>query len=130
GVRSTRTLPGWMATYSLGDKQVLSRQEPTIDYQYIRDQARWPEEAKAQSVAATSGQNTQGNATQTQSVSWSGEYTPRRSGRHKFRLYSSSYVSVVADGKDVVRRWRQNWNPWYHDFELDLTRGKPVSLNV
>src|SRR5690606_22590885 len=56
--------------------------------------------------------------------------TPRRSGRHKFRLYSSSYVSVVADGKDVVRRWRQNWNPWYHDFELDLTRGKPVSLNV
>src|SRR5690606_11619901 len=104
--------------------------EQTIDYQYIRDQARWPEEAKAQTVAATTGQNTAGNAVQTQRVVWTGRYTPEAGGTHKFRLYSSSYVKVFADGNEVLDRWRQNWNPWYHNFELDLTQGKPVELRV
>ncbi|HYD25179.1 MAG TPA: TIM-barrel domain-containing protein [Croceibacterium sp.] len=120
----------WQADYYLGDRRVLSRSEATIDYQYIRDQARWPEEAKAQTVAATTGQNTQGNAVQTQRVTWTGRYTPEASGRHKFRLYSSSYVKVFADGKEVLSRWRQNWNPWYHNFELDLDAGQPVELRV
>ncbi len=121
---------GWKADYYLGDRLVLSRPEQTIDYQYIRDQARWPAEAKAQTVAATTGQNTAGNAVQTQRVVWTGNFTPTESGTHKFRLYSSSYVTVFADGKEVLTRWRQNWNPWYHNFELDLTQGKPVELRV
>ncbi|HEU4650324.1 MAG TPA: TIM-barrel domain-containing protein, partial [Croceibacterium sp.] len=121
---------GWRAEYYLGEQRVLSRSEATIDYQYIRDQARWPNEAKAQTVAATTGQNTQGNAVQTQRVVWTGSYTPDKSGAHKFRLYSSSYAKVFADGKEVLSRWRQNWNPWYHTFALDLEAGKPVELRV
>ncbi|MBT2134960.1 DUF5110 domain-containing protein [Croceibacterium sp. LX-88] len=123
-------VPGWEAEYFLGDRLVTRRFEETIDYQYIRDQARWPEEAKAATVAATTGQNTQGNAAQTQRVVWSGSFTPEASGKHKFRLYSSSYAKVFADGHEVLSRWRQNWNPWYHNFDLDLQAGKPVNLRV
>jgi alpha-D-xyloside xylohydrolase len=120
----------WKANYYLGERLVHSQSEPRIDYQYIRDQARWPEEAKAQTVAATTGQNTQGNALQTQRVVWTGSYTPETGGTHKFRLYSSSYVKVFANGREVLSRWRQNWNPWYHHFELDLETAKPVELRV
>ena len=120
----------WRAQYYLGERLVLDRTEPNVDYQYLRDQARWPEEAKAAVEAATTGQNTQGNAVETQRVVWTGSYTPEKAGTHKFRLYSSSYVTVFADGEQVLDRWRQNWNPWYHNFELDLTQGKPVELRI
>lgn len=120
----------WQAQYYLGDRLALTRTEPVIDYQYLDDQERWPGEAKADTVAATSGQNTQGNAVQTQRVVWTGSYTPEEAGTHKFRLYSSSYVSVYANDEKVLDRWRQNWNPWYHNFELDLSAGEPVDLRI
>jgi len=120
----------WKADYYLGERLAVSQAEPAIDYQYIRDQARWPEAARAQTEAATTGQNTAGNAVQTQRVVWTGRYTPTKSGEHKFRLYSSSYVKVFADGREVLNRWRQNWNPWYHNFELPLEARKPVTFRV
>jgi alpha-D-xyloside xylohydrolase len=120
----------WRAQYYLGDQLVLDRSEGTIDYQYLRDQARWPAEAKASVVAATTGQNTQGNAVQTQRVVWTGRFTPDATGAHKFRLYSSSYVKVFADGVQLLDRWRQNWNPWYHNFELDLRAGQQVEMRI
>ena len=121
---------GWDARYYLGDRLAVSRREPVIDYQYLEDQDKWPAAAKAETTAATTGQNTQGNAVQTQRVVWTGTFTPDKSGVHKFRLYSSSYAKVFADGKLVLDRWRQNWNPWYHNFELGLTQGQAVKLRV
>jgi len=120
----------WRADYYLGESLVVSRPEDRVDYEYIRDQARWPEAARAATEAATTGQNTAGNTVQTQRVVWTGSYTPEASGTYKFRLYSSSYVSVFANGEKVLERWRQNWNPWYHNFELELTAGEAVELKV
>ena len=122
--------PGWTAQYYLGKRLAATRTEPTINYQYIRDQAKWPAEAKAQTVAANSGQNTAGNATQTQRVVWTGRVTPSTSGLHRFRLYSSSYAKVFVDGKEVLNRWRQNWNPWYHNFDVPLTAGRPADVRI
>ncbi|KRC82296.1 TIM-barrel domain-containing protein [Sphingomonas sp. Root241] len=123
--------PGWKADYFLGDKLIVSRQEPFIDYQFIRDQKNWPDAARAQTVASSeSGQNTAGVVVGKQAVVWSGSVTPDKTGTHKFRLYSSSYVKVFADGKEVLSRWRQNWNPWFHNFELPMTAGKTVELRV
>jgi alpha-D-xyloside xylohydrolase len=122
--------PGFTAHYFLGDREVVTRQEPTIDYQYIEDQAKWPEAAKAQTTAATSGQNTAGNAVGKQRVVWTGTVHPTATGMHKFRLYSSSYAKVFVDGKQVLERWRQNWNPWYHNFDLPLTAGKAADVRV
>jgi alpha-D-xyloside xylohydrolase len=106
---------GWKAEYFLGDKLAATRSEPAINYPYIRDLKRWPSELPAE---------------KTTKVIWNGTYIADKSGNHKFRLYSSSYVEVYADGRKVLGRWRQNWNPWYHDFELELTKGKPVNLRV
>ena len=122
--------PGWKAEYFLDGKLAVTRQEATIDYQYLDDQAKWPEAAKAKTVAASGGQNTAGNATQKQTVVWTGEVQPTASGTHKFQLYGSSYFKVFADGKPVLDRWRQNWNPWYADFDLAMTAGKPVAIRI
>ncbi|HVI97888.1 MAG TPA: TIM-barrel domain-containing protein [Sphingomonas sp.] len=123
--------PGWKADYYLDGKLTVSRQEARIDYQFIRDQKNWPEAAKASTKAsADSGQNTAGVATQQQKVVWTGDVTATTSGVHKFQLYVSSYFKLYADGKLVLDRWRQNWNPWFHDFELPMTAGKPISIRI
>ena len=122
--------PGWRAEYFLDGKPAVTRQEATIDYQYIEDQKKWPEAAKARTEAATGGQNTAGNAVQKQTVVWSGDVLPTTTGSHKFQLYGSSYFKVYADGKLVLDRWRQNWNPWYANFELPMTAGKPVAIRI
>jgi alpha-D-xyloside xylohydrolase len=122
--------PGFTAQYYLGDRQVIVRQEPTIDYQYIEDQAKWPAPAKAQTTAAISGQNTAGNTVGKQRVVWAGTLHPGVTGTHKFRLYSSSRVKLSVDGKEVLQRWRQNWNPWYHNFDLPLTAGRTADIRV
>ncbi|WP_380779037.1 TIM-barrel domain-containing protein [Sphingomonas sp. R86520] len=122
--------PGFTAQYYLGDRLAVTQQEASINYQFIKDQAKWPAAAKAQTVAATGGQNTAGNAVETQKVVWTGDVTPDVSGVHKFQLYGSSYFKVFADGKEVLNRWRQNWNPWYANFDLPMTKGKRVAVRI
>src|SRR5215217_6876998 len=122
--------PGFTAHYYLGQRLAVTRQEATVDYQYIEDQARWPAEARAQTAAATTGQNTAGNAVQTQRVVWTGTVHPEATGLHRFRLYSSSYARVFVDGREVLDRWRQNWNPWYHNFDVALTAGRPAQVRI
>ena len=56
--------------------------------------------------------------------------TADKTGMHKFRLYASSYMKVYADGKLVMSHWRQNWNPWFHNFDLPMTAGKSVAIRV
>jgi alpha-D-xyloside xylohydrolase len=109
--------PGFTARYFLGNRLALTRQEPTIDYQYIRDQARWPAEARPANG-------------ETQRVVWTGRLHPEVSGLHKFRLYASSYVKLFVDGRLVLQRWRQNWNPWYLNFELPLIAGKSADIRI
>lgn len=122
--------PGFTAYYYLAGKLAVARQEPVIDYQFIKDQANWPEAAKARTVAATTGQNTAGNAVQRQLVVWTGNLVSDKPGLHRFQLYSSSYVKLFVDGKPAIDRWRQNWNPWFRDFDVPMTPGKPVSVRI
>jgi alpha-D-xyloside xylohydrolase len=114
--------PGFTARYWVAGKPALTRQEATIDYQYIRDQAKWPAEAKPPTGA-------QGAAAE-QRVVWTGTIHPTKSGPHKFELYASSYFKLYVDGKPVLDRWRQNWNPWYHNVEVPLIAGKPAEIRI
>ena len=122
--------PGWRAEYFLGGKSVVTRQEATIGYQFIKDQTKWPAAAKAQTVAAEGGQNTAGNAVQKQTVVYSGDVLPTATGVHKFQLYGSSYFKVFANGQLVLDRWRQNWNPWFANFDLPMTKGRVVTIRI
>ena len=57
------------------------------------------------------------------SIRWSGQIQSDKSGIHKFRLYSSSYVKMWLNGELVVDRWRQNWLPWTDLLQLNMVAG-------
>lgn len=112
---------GFTATYSSGDDVKLVRVEPDLNYQFIKDKPRWPE--------ALHGPGHPGSGAQ-QKVRWQGKIESAHSGTHKFQLYASGYFKLYADDKLLLDGWRQNWNPWYHNFQLPMTAGKPVALRV
>ncbi|MDQ4086863.1 MAG: DUF5110 domain-containing protein [Pseudomonadota bacterium] len=120
-VESAARTPGWTARYSIEDRPVVTRTEPVIDYQYLDDQRNWPAHVRAaQGTGTLPGLR----------VEWTGRVTSSLSGTHRFRLYSSSYARLFVDGRQVLDRWRQNWNPWYHNFEVELEAGRPVDIRI
>jgi alpha-D-xyloside xylohydrolase len=112
---------GWTATYSVYGKTVAKRQEPAINLQYLENIKDWP--------AGTRTPDLQGTLPGLR-VTWSGTITPAAGGLHRFRLYGSSYFKVFVDGREVLNKWRQNWNPWYHNFDLNLGAGTPHKVRV
>jgi alpha-D-xyloside xylohydrolase len=112
---------GWTATYRISGQQVAQRQEPTIDYQYLEDRSHWPQGTRTADLS---------NTVPGLSVSWEGRVVPATGGLHRFRLYSSSYARVFVNGRKVLDRWRQNWNPFYHLFDVEMVAGKPVDIRV
>ena len=113
--------PGWTAVYAVEGREIARRSEATIDLKYLENRDDWP--------AGTRTENN-GSTVPGLTVTWTGMVTPESGGLHKFRLYSSHYAKVFVDGKQVLDRWRQNWNPWYHNFETELAAGKPVEVRI
>ncbi|MEO7278245.1 MAG: TIM-barrel domain-containing protein [Sphingomicrobium sp.] len=112
---------GWTATYSANGKTIARRQEPAIALQYLENRKDWP----AGTRKADGSDNVPGLK-----VVWAGRITPAVGGTHRFKLYSSGYAKVFVDGREVLDRWRQNWNPWYHNFDADLSAGQPHDIRV
>jgi alpha-D-xyloside xylohydrolase len=112
---------GWSATYSAGGKTIAKRSEPTIQLQYLEDVNRWPAGTRKPDMQSTvDGLH----------VTWEGTIVPSSGGLHRFRLYGSSYFKVFVDGRQVLDRWRQNWNPFFHNFDLKLAAGQPHKVRV
>ncbi len=110
------------ARYSVGGVQKVERRESEINYQYIKDLKQWPAEAKATAE--------QGQAPPRLQATWEGEIEAQTPGRHTFSLYSSEYAKLWVDGKLVIDRWRQNWNPWHHEFALEMKPGQRHKLKI
>ena len=113
--------PGWTATYTVNGKSLATRQEPTIDYQYLETRGKWPLGARKPDLSGT---------VDGLKVVWTGRVTPATGGLHKFRLFSSGYARVYINGHKVLDRWRQNWNAFYHNFEAELPAGQPADIRV
>ncbi len=114
--------PGLTAKYYVDGQLVLTRQEDDIRYQYLKDvAANWPT-TPALSAEATKGK--------TVKVVWDASLTSDVTGVHKMQLYSSDYADLTIDDKKVMDVWRQGWNPWYHNFEQNFSKGKPVKLHL
>ncbi len=112
---------GWTATYSVGGKAIAKRQESAIKLQYLENRKDWPAGTRT-----ADGSNTIPGL----KVRWTGRIVPKSGGMHRFRLYSSSYAKLFVDGREVLSKWRQNWNPWYHNFNLELAAGQPHDIRV
>lgn len=105
------------ARYSVNGRQVVERRESELNYQYLKDLAKYPAQAKPSDKSRMQ-------------VSWEGEIEARSGGEHTFSLYASEYAKLWVDGKQVVDRWRQNWNPWHHEFALALAPGERHRIRV
>jgi len=105
---------GLTAKYYYKKKLLLERLEDTIDYQFIESLYRWPKNVPSEDVK----------------VIWTGYIASEISGKHKFRLYASDYVKLWIDDSLIIDRWRQNWNPWYNKFYIDLKHGEKRSIKI
>jgi alpha-D-xyloside xylohydrolase len=114
---------GLTARYAVDGQTKVTRDEGDVNYQYIKDLANWPA-----SLIDLSGNAPQ--IAKNQTVTWDGKLETGKSGIHKFRLYVSSYVKLYIDSKLVIDAWRQNWNPWYRNFDVAMTAGVPVGVRI
>ena len=106
------------ATYSIDGEVKLTRREGKIDYQFISGLEDFPDGGKNLAPGGRSD------------VLWEGQIEAKSDGRHTFSLYNSEYAKLYVDGKLVIDRWRQNWNPWHHEFALDLKAGQKHDLRI
>jgi alpha-D-xyloside xylohydrolase len=116
---------GFTAKYYVNGALKLTRTEKDIDYQYLKDLVTWP--AQLSDKAPDPQAHAPWGPVK---VVWEGAVETPHPGVHKFQLYSSGYAKLWLDGNLVIDRWRQNWNPWFHDFEARLAPGKRHSIRV
>ena len=118
---------GFTARYAIDGEVKVTRIEKDINYQFIKDLATWPDNLLAEDKSNTTGMR---NIAPNQTVVWEGKVETTNSGQHRFRLFASSYFKLFVDDQLVLDGWRQNWNAWYHNVDVDMQAGKPVALRL
>jgi alpha-D-xyloside xylohydrolase len=63
-------------------------------------------------------------------VIWSGSFQSSYSGLHKFAVRYGGYVKMWIDGKLLLDRWRQSWNPHTALVPVDVQAGKKYSIKI
>jgi alpha-D-xyloside xylohydrolase len=111
---------GLTAHYFVDGVLKLTRDESDINYEYLKDLPNWPAIVGDKTDAPVAGA----------SVVWEGQVEAHTSGLQKFQLYSSGYVKAYVDGKLVLDRWRQNWNPYFHDFDVEMSAGTRHTIKI
>jgi len=111
---------GFTARYYVKGELKLTRTEKDVDYRFLKDLPNWPAELTGPDKKPVRGST----------VVWEGSVEPSVSGVQKFKLYSSSYAKVYVDGQLKIDRWRQNWNPWFHNFTATMKAGTRHKVRV
>lgn len=111
---------GFTAKYYINGELKLTRVEQDIDYQYLEDLPKWPAELTGPDKKPLRGAK----------VVWEGSVEGQVGGLQKFQLYSSSYAKLWIDGQLKIDRWRQNWNPWFHNFTAPMKAGSRHKVKV
>ncbi len=110
--------PGWLtATYrskSQPSEILVQRPESVLNYEYLEDQQNFPAGLKLDNVTA----------------SWEGSVESGVTGKHHFLLKNAGYAHLYLDGKEVVNKWRQAWNPGTSLVELEMVAGRKYSLKL
>ncbi|MCB0650028.1 MAG: DUF4968 domain-containing protein [Saprospiraceae bacterium] len=103
---------GFTTTYFQGEKIMKKQVENKIDFRFLETESyeQLPKEATK--------------------IVWEGAIAAEEEGLHKFLLYASSYFKLWVDGKLVMDKWRQNWNPWSNPFEINIKNGEQHQVKV
>ncbi|PWU02210.1 MAG: alpha-xylosidase [Bacteroidetes bacterium] len=111
---------GWFTASYINDKshpdQVsFTRAESEIDYEYLNDtRMKLPHEFKI-----ANGQ-----------ITWEGSIASEFAGEHKLRFSYAGYLKVWVDGKLLLDRWRQAWNPGSAVLNLAMEKEKKVPVKI
>ena len=111
---------GWLTASYRNDKNapsqiIVQRPESTISYEFLGDSKLFlPKEFKPENGVAI----------------WEGDITSDVSGIHKLRFTYAGYLKVWIDGRLLLDRWRQNWNPGSAILDVDLHKGKKYAFKA
>lgn len=102
------------ATYRQHDTIFTIRREASLDYAYLDQQKDFPKGIDLR------------NAT----VRWEGQVSPKEGGLQKFFISGSGYLKIWVDGKLMLDKWRESWNPGPSLFRYTMQKGKRYALKV
>lgn len=108
---------GLTATYfnnKTTDSILLQRNEQGIDYEFIQSLKKLPE-----GFSLLNGK-----------VRWEGSIASSFTGEHSFLFPSGGYIKCWFDGKLVLDKWRQCWNPVYSLLHLNMEKGKKYPVKI
>lgn len=96
------------------NKIFAERLEDTIDYENNDDLIKLPAE-----FPMAEGK-----------VEWTGFIEPVESGINKFLVYSAGYTKVWINDELMLDTWRQTWNPWSRQINLNMEAGKKYPIKM
>jgi len=106
---------GLTADYYVNGKLLKSNVENKIDYEYLET----PQVDSFPADVSSAGK-----------IVWEGSFTSAKNGEHKFLVYAAGYFKVWVDGKLIMDKWRQNWNPWTNKFRVNIANGEKHSVRI
>ncbi|MEI9910269.1 MAG: TIM-barrel domain-containing protein [Bacteroidota bacterium] len=110
--------PGWLtATYyndrKKPDEVLMQKAESDIKYEYVNESKLYlPAEFKP------------GNGF----IKWEGSIASDMNGIHKLRVSYAGYMKVWIDGKLLLDRWRQAWNPGTAILDIPFEKNKKIPI--
>lgn len=108
---------GLTATYNFDPKvgkEPIVKQENVIDYEFLNSLKQLPED-----YSMAGGE-----------VTWNGFIESAVKGDHTFLLHSAGYVKIWIDGKLLVDKWREAWNPGPAIFKYALGKNKKHRIKI
>ena len=111
---------GWLTASYANDRHqpndiAFEKAESDIDYPYLNDsKLKLPKE-----FAVEKGM-----------VTWQGSIASNAAGIHQFKFTYAGYLKIYIDGKLMLEKWRQAWNPGTGNMEVSLAKGKKYAIKI
>jgi alpha-D-xyloside xylohydrolase len=96
------------------NKVIVTRNENDITYEYLTDLYKFPKNIALDKII----------------VKYNGYIQSDTDGVHKFKLYSAGYIKLWLNGKLVIDRWREAWNPTPNYFTLAMQKGVKYPVKI
>lgn len=111
--------PGWLTATYFNDRNkpdvLMQRAESDIKYEFLNDSKLYlPAEFKPA----------------TGMIVWEGSVASAMEGIHKLRFTYAGYMKVWIDGKLLLDRWRQAWNPGSAILDIPFQKNKKLPVKI
>ncbi|MBV8251723.1 MAG: DUF5110 domain-containing protein [Chitinophaga sp.] len=107
---------GLSATYAdrSSGKVLLRKIDSTINYAFLEDLPQLPPQ-----FPLAKGK-----------ITWEGTMSGDQNGDYKFFVQSSGYLKIWMNGKLILDKWRESWNPGPSQFKLPMKKDIAVPVKV